>query len=87
MDPSRYCQQAIKELRRAKPEHGVRGQQKIVVLAYFAEVNPSEQDFSSQLKLLADSAERTGRTSLARAAQSVLDDWQSRTVPTSNASS
>ena len=86
MDPSRYCQQAIKELRRADSEQGVPGQQKIVVLAYFAELHPSEQDFSSQLKLLAESAGRSGRTSLAQAARSVLDDWQSRAA-TANTSS
>ena len=82
MDPSRYCQQAIQELRR---EPAIEGQQKIVVLAYFADLSPSEQDFSSQLKLLAESAERTGRASLASAARSVLEEWQSRTAAPSSA--
>jgi hypothetical protein len=78
MDPSRYCQQAIQELRSAS---AIEGQQKIVVLAYFADLNPSAADFLTELRLLAESAERSGRASLASAARAVIADWQSHASP------
>jgi hypothetical protein len=73
MEPNRYCQTAIDGLRDA--ETSIESQQKIVVLAYFAEVGPSEEGFAIDLRLLADGAERDGRRSLAAAARAVLEDW------------
>ncbi len=79
MDPKRYCQEAIQELHTAAPtEQANQRHQRIVVLAYFADIQPAEQEFASQLKLLASSSERSGRPSLAAAAREVLDDWQAR---------
>ena len=85
MKPSRYCHEVIDELREGAA--GAEGQQKIVVLAYFADLNPSERDFASRLRLLAESSERSGRHSLASAARAVLDDWETRRVATAGASS
>lgn len=76
MEPSRYCQEAIGHLRDGGADF--EQQQKIVVLAYYAEASPSEEGFASELRLLADGAERDGRSSLAAAARSVLEDWQAR---------
>lgn len=79
MDPKRYCQEAIQELHTAaSTEQSNQRHQRIVVLAYFADLQPAEQDFASQLKLLAASSERSGRSALATAAREVLDDWQTR---------
>jgi len=80
MDPRSYCQHAIGQLRRetATRHRDVEGRQMVVVLAYFAQQQPSERDFASQLKLLAESAERSRRRSLAAAARAVLSDWEAR---------
>lgn len=74
MEPSRYCQEAIGELRDGAADAA--RQQKIVVLAYYAEVSPPEEGFATDLRLLAQGAERDGRRSLAAAARAVLHDWE-----------
>jgi hypothetical protein len=81
MDPRTYCERAIDELRgkQSRRFSPIEGHQMVVVLAHFAQVKPSERDFSSQLKLLVQSAERSHRWSLAAAARAVLEDWQART--------
>jgi hypothetical protein len=78
MEPRIYCQEAIDRLRvrGAESFSGAEDKQVVVVLAYFAQQKPSERDFTSGLKLLAESATRSGRSSLAAAANAVLSDWQ-----------
>ena len=79
MDPKQYCQQAMRELRKATPTAApTQHHQRVVVLAYFADVPPTEQDFATQLKRLAESSERSGRIALATAAREVLADWEER---------
>jgi hypothetical protein len=80
MEPRTYCQEAIDQLRGRGADRfpSAENKQIVVVLAYFAEQKPSERDFTSELKLLADSATRSGRPSLAAAASAVLSDWQAR---------
>jgi hypothetical protein len=81
MEPSRYCQDALGELRDGAADIGI--QQKVVVLAYYAEVGASEARFATDLRLLAEGAERDGRMALAAAARAVLDDWKAaRAAPT-----
>ena len=77
MEPNRYCQQAIQELRQSMPsEQRVEAQQRLVVLAYFAAEPLQTRDFASRLRLLANSSERSGRSNLAAAARAVLEDWE-----------
>ena len=78
MDPRTYCEEAIEELLAARASRfdGAAGRQVVVVLTYFAQHAPSERDFTSQLKLLAESAARSNRPALAAGARAVLDDWQ-----------
>ena len=80
MDPRTYCEHAMGQLRRktATRHRDAEGRQMVVVLAYFAQQQPSERDFASQLKLLAESAERSRRSLLATAARAVLSDWEAR---------
>jgi hypothetical protein len=80
VDPRTYCERAIGQLRRetATQHRDVEGRQRVVVLAYFAQQQPSARDFASQLRLLAESAERSRRTALAAAARAVLRDWEAR---------
>jgi hypothetical protein len=80
MEPRTYCQEAMDRLRGRGAESfsGAEDKQVVVVLAYFAQQKPSERDFPSELKLLAESATRSGRSSLAAAASAVLSDWQTR---------
>ena len=89
MDPRTYCQQTIKDLRSsdAKRFSGIEDHQIVVVLSFFAQQTATERDFLTQLKLLAESAERSRRTSLAAAARAVLEDWQSRVSSGSSAAS
>jgi hypothetical protein len=49
-----------------------------VVLYYFAARELSDHDFTSALKLLAESSQRIGRPGLAGAASDILHDWQAR---------
>ena len=83
MDPRTYCEHAMGQLRQkiATRPRDVEGRQRVVVLAYFAQQQPSVRDFASQLKLLAESAERSRRSSLAAAARAVLCDWEARIAP------
>jgi hypothetical protein len=85
MEPIRYCQKAIDGLRETAVS--VESQQKIVVLAYYAEVSPSREDFATDLRLLADGAQRDGRHSLAAAARAVLDDWNAARADRASAGS
>jgi hypothetical protein len=86
VEPKRYCQQAIQEIRRRMPsEPPTEAQQRLVVLAYFAEEPLETRDFASRLKLLADSSERSGRPTLAAAARAVLEDWETKRAVSVNA--
>ena len=80
VDPRTYCRRAMaNSLGRTRPrqDESIK-RQVLVVLAYFAQQDTSERDFVAQLRLLGDSAERSGRPSLAAAARAVLHDWQAR---------
>lgn len=87
MDPRTYCEDAIRKLRSgdAASRKKMENNQVVVVLAYFIQHEPSERDFASQLKTLAESADRSHRQSLAAAARAVLSDWQSRTETSNGA--
>jgi hypothetical protein len=80
VDPQTYCRHAMANVlgRSGKQQDGSSDRQVLVVLAYFAQQDTSERDFVRQLTLLGDTAERSGRTSLAAAARSVLSNWQTR---------
>ena len=80
MDPRTYCRQVIADLlgKSRRQDTGLSDRQVVVVLAHFALQNPSGRDFTAQLALLADSAERSHRRSLAAAARAILEDWQRR---------
>ena len=78
MDPDTYCRQVISQLlgKSKRQDAGLSDRQVLAVLAHFALQKPSERDFTAQLALLADSAERSHRRSLAAAARAILEDWR-----------
>lgn len=80
LDPRTYCERAIEDLRSTQRTRfgGLQSNQMVVVLAYFAEIQPEARDFTSQLKLLARTSERSNRWSLAAAAKAVLSDWEAQ---------
>ncbi len=82
MDPRTFCEQALDDLRRGQapqsPEVG--SQQVEVVLIHLVAQTPSEQEFSTQLKLMAESAERMNRPALAAAARALLSDWKAKSA-------
>src|SRR5437763_16305675 len=82
MNPDTYCRQVIVDLlgKSRRQDAGLSDRQVVAVLAHFALQNPSGRDFTAQLALLADSAERSHRRSLAAAARAILEDWRRRTV-------
>ena len=79
MDPRTYCEQGMVALR-SKParRRDLKRPQRIVVLSYFAQRDPSDRDFARQLAQLAESSDRLGRRGLAEAARAVLRDWEAR---------
>jgi hypothetical protein len=80
VDPHTYCRQVIADLlsESRRQDAGLSDRQVVAVLAHFALQKPSGRDFTAQLALLADSAERSHRRSLAAAARTILEDWQRR---------
>jgi hypothetical protein len=80
VDPHTYCRQVIADLlsERRRQDAGLSDRQVVAVLAHFALQKPSGRDFTAQLALLADSAERSHRRTLAAAARAILEDWQRR---------
>src|SRR5437763_10535812 len=80
MNPDTYCRQVSAQLlgKSKRQDAGLSDRQVVAVLAHFALQKPSERDFTAQLALLADSAERSHRRSLAAAARAILEDWRRR---------
>ena len=78
MDPHVYCRAFVAEL---LAERAGRGSdparlQQAVVLAYFVERRPSQEDFARELHALAAGVH--GGPGVASAARAILLDWQAR---------
>lgn len=80
MEPRVSCEQAIRELRAERSARfgDADARQILVVLSYLVDQQLSGADFARALQLMAESASRGGRPSLAAAARAVLDDWLAR---------
>jgi hypothetical protein len=80
MDPSRYCQQVIEQLRQepggrfADPE----SHQRVAILSAFGQQELSPDELTRSLQELIRSAAWHQQPKVAVAAQQILADWQSR---------
>lgn len=82
MDPTTYCENAIRVLRE---EQGGRlsdpaSFQMVVLLSSYGQQELSPRDFTTAVTLLIERSERSGRTKMAEAARRILSDWQSGSV-------
>jgi hypothetical protein len=76
MTPREYCEQNVRRLQDSShAPHDKWTMQIRSVLSFFAQRNLTDHEFVAELKLMAESAEHSGRPALAAAVRTVLADW------------
>ena len=76
MTPRDYCKQTMRRLQDASPApHNKTAMQVLSVLSFFAQRDRTDHEFVADLRLMAESAEHSGRPGLAAGARTVLAEW------------